>query len=552
MIVWGGDTEVSLANDGGRYNPATNSWVPTYAGPDVPDPRWFHTAVWTGSEMIVWGGDDEQGYGMNSGGRYLPAAGSWMPTSTGANCPSARAYHVAFWTGTEMIVWGQQQADAEPGEGGRYNPVADSWIPTSTAAGCPSEHIMPAAVWTGTEMVVWGGASARGPSNEGGRYNPASDTWTPTSTGSGCPTARWLLTSVWTGQEMIVWGGAQSLSGSYTTTGGRYSPAANTWVPTSTEGYCPSASGEATALWTGNSMIVYSPKGSGRAGGIYTIGQQPSGVPEVAASDLDPCSLGIRVSWPSDPADWRDGGGGSRTYRVLRNGAPLSSGGCAAQIPFGSTQCTDAGTSAGASYQYQVRYVNACGLSSDSAAANATDILTPLPGAASSPSPADGAADASNMPTLTWAAVAEATSYDVYLGSGPNPPLVATVTANVYATPELLGLTTYSWKVTPKNICGPASDSPTWSFTTVAAPQVTAVKTLQSPFRLKISGTYFEAGAVVKINGQAVPQTAFVASDKLVAKKGSVLKAMVPKGVQVCIGVANPDGGVKACFAYTR
>ena len=24
----------------------------------APDPREFHTAVWTGIEMIVWGGDD--------------------------------------------------------------------------------------------------------------------------------------------------------------------------------------------------------------------------------------------------------------------------------------------------------------------------------------------------------------------------------------------------------------------------------------------------------------------------------------------------------------
>jgi len=33
--------------------------------------RQFHSAVWTGSEMIVWGGDGGGGVGrLNTGGRY--------------------------------------------------------------------------------------------------------------------------------------------------------------------------------------------------------------------------------------------------------------------------------------------------------------------------------------------------------------------------------------------------------------------------------------------------------------------------------------------------
>ena len=43
-------------NDGGRYDPAANTWtaLPTSGAPAARD---YHTAVWTGSEMIVWGGD---------------------------------------------------------------------------------------------------------------------------------------------------------------------------------------------------------------------------------------------------------------------------------------------------------------------------------------------------------------------------------------------------------------------------------------------------------------------------------------------------------------
>jgi len=40
-------------NTGGRYNPAKNSWTAT-STTNVPDSRYHHTAVWTGSVMIIW------------------------------------------------------------------------------------------------------------------------------------------------------------------------------------------------------------------------------------------------------------------------------------------------------------------------------------------------------------------------------------------------------------------------------------------------------------------------------------------------------------------
>ena len=69
--------------------------------------RIFHTAVWTGSEMIVWGGLN--GVSLNTGGRYNPSTNSWTATST-TSAPDARAYHTAVWTGTQMIVWGGSAA----------------------------------------------------------------------------------------------------------------------------------------------------------------------------------------------------------------------------------------------------------------------------------------------------------------------------------------------------------------------------------------------------------------------------------------------------------
>src|SRR5207247_1241235 len=143
-----------------------------------------HTAVWTGSEMIVWGGSTGTGNYLNTGGKYEPGTDSWTATST-ANAPSARGSHTAVWTGSQMIIWGGSYFSGGPpvffNTGGRYNPSTDSWTATSTP-GAPSGREVHTAVWTGNEMIIWGG-DRYGSSymNTGGRYNPTTDTWAETS-----------------------------------------------------------------------------------------------------------------------------------------------------------------------------------------------------------------------------------------------------------------------------------------------------------------------------------------------------------------------------------
>src|SRR4030095_8831444 len=103
---------------------------------------------------------------LNTGGRYNPNTDTWTATSL-INVPTAREVHTAVWTGTEMIVWGAA-ADAS---GGRYNPSSDSWTATSITD-APDNRIRHAAVWTGSEMIVWGGLNfAIGFFNTGGRDN---------------------------------------------------------------------------------------------------------------------------------------------------------------------------------------------------------------------------------------------------------------------------------------------------------------------------------------------------------------------------------------------
>jgi hypothetical protein len=218
MIVWGG--YVGPLNTGGRYDPGADSWTAT-STTNAPVGRADHTAVWTGSEMIVWGGYDQTTF-FNSGGRYDPGTDSWAATSI-INAPSGRRYHTAVWTGSEMIVWGGQAGGGGFNTGGRYNPSTDSWTATSTT-NAPVGRSSHTAVWTGIEMVVWAGVGAN---NDGGKYNPSTDSWTPTST-TGAPSARYRHTAVWTGSEMIVWAGVGGDN-----TGGKYNPAIDSWTATS-------------------------------------------------------------------------------------------------------------------------------------------------------------------------------------------------------------------------------------------------------------------------------------------------------------------------------
>lgn len=260
MIVWGGPD-----NSGGRYDPVADSWTPTSRGAS-PAPRYSHVAVWTGSQMIVWGGT-VTGESYRSGGRYDPALDAWSRMSA-INAPTQVGNYVAVWAGGRFVIWGGYgyAPDIVYGfnTGGRYDPVSDSWEATSTA-GAPSARQGPIAVSTGPQMILWGGQFTDcnpGPActttyyQDGGRYDPVSDTWAEV-TSAGAPSARSQESAIWTGNGMIVWGGSGFGSGAYEglNTGGIYDPFANAWTPTATAGAPPPRMGH-KAVWTGSEMII--------------------------------------------------------------------------------------------------------------------------------------------------------------------------------------------------------------------------------------------------------------------------------------------------------
>ena len=279
MIIWGGHDGFFPMNTGERYNPTTDTWTATSVV-NAPSARSGHSAVWTGTEMIVWGGAAP----LNTGGRYNPGADGWTQTNS-TNAPTARTAHTALWTGIEMIVWGGQGDFPNLlNTGGRYNPSTDSWIATSTT-NAPSARYDHTAIWTGSEMIVWGGGDISNPphtTNTGARYNPSTDSWISTST-ANVPDARLGHTAVWIGGEMIVWGGD---TGNFILldTGGKYNPTTDTWAATSTTNV-PTARAGHSAVCTDTEMIVWG--GFPQNGGyLNTAGRYDPGTDSWTATSL--------------------------------------------------------------------------------------------------------------------------------------------------------------------------------------------------------------------------------------------------------------------------
>lgn len=173
------------------------------------------TIVWTGREAIVWGGipDPPQG---GDGGDLASADGARLDLATDAwrrlaGAPLAGRYgHVAVWTGTEMIVWGGvvnpsgRAADGtSPNDGAAYDPAMDRWRriapsplapPSATSLGSGQQ-----AVWAGTEMLVWATNTDRG--GAGAAYDPSADSWRLLPPLPGRPGAPRSL--VWTGEVVL-------------------------------------------------------------------------------------------------------------------------------------------------------------------------------------------------------------------------------------------------------------------------------------------------------------------------------------------------------------
>jgi N-acetylneuraminic acid mutarotase len=265
MIVWGGKSAPgSLLATGGMYRPDLDQWT-AVSTISAPTSRSGHTAVWSGLEMIVWGGFGSSGF-LASGRRFQPDTQRWLAIAS-ANAPSERLGHVAVWSGSRVIVWGGRNNTGLLNDGAFYNPTTDVWSPLP-GANSPSARHSSVAVWAGDRMLIWGGEGAAGPVNFGaqllfdGAGNPTA--WQNISV-LNAPSARSGHTAIWTGSRLIIWGGANTST--HLSDGAIYNPAADTWIPIP-QSNGPSARTSHSANWTGTEMIVWG--GVGAAGSLAT------------------------------------------------------------------------------------------------------------------------------------------------------------------------------------------------------------------------------------------------------------------------------------------
>ncbi len=315
LIIWGGRPLLGSAylDTGAAYCADSDQWE-AVSTIDAPVPRWGHTAVWTGTEMLIWGGNAASGP-QNTGGQFQPDRQLWRSIPVG-DAPSARTDHLAVWTGGQMFIWGGQNVSGLLGDGGFYAPDTGQWSAVTTdgapaarigatavwannrvliwggegeqgflnsgaqlrfdtstpywfgltSDNAPSPRRGHSAIWTGDKMIVWGGHRAGVPCGDGAAYDPATDSWESLPT-TGSPTARFNHAAVWTGQEMLILGGSNGAR--EFATGAAYNPLTGVWRSLSSSGN-PLARTEATAIWAGTEVLVF----GGRAQGMAVASMQ--------------------------------------------------------------------------------------------------------------------------------------------------------------------------------------------------------------------------------------------------------------------------------------
>ena len=232
------------------YDPATNTWKRL---PPAPiSPRTGAAAVWTGTEMLVWGGADSESslagdtHVAADGAAYDPRTETWRRLS--ASPLAARHDPIAVWTGDRLVVLGGQPVVSQAVEfgyadGATYDPATDRWqiLPTAVP---PRGHPLTwdTAVQAGPGRLLawsqWSSTKATGPGStetSGGAdlfvLDETTAKWHDVPTASGALPS--IKTVLWTGDHAVVRGityNCGACPGPFVPEAtALYDPATNTW-----------------------------------------------------------------------------------------------------------------------------------------------------------------------------------------------------------------------------------------------------------------------------------------------------------------------------------
>lgn len=276
-------------------------WTAIAEAPTGFEGRLTASVVWTGGEMITYGGgqqlDGTSEVALKDGAIYSLHKNAWELLPAASFLTTGRKRHTAVWNGkAEMIVWGGINADVARADGAAYHTISKSW--TALPAAPIAARANHCAVWSPptSEMIVWGGVAGSTRFADGAAFDTSTRTWSKLP--AAPISARHAHVCVWTGSEMLVWGGSGAPS--VPDDGALYDPVKKTWrvLP---------PSGKTTRLWpyAGASTALFAWFGGyadpvPNDGGLLTLGATP------AWSDLPPPSAAL-LPPRTGGASWFDG-----------------------------------------------------------------------------------------------------------------------------------------------------------------------------------------------------------------------------------------------------
>ena len=304
--------------------------------------------VWSGSRMIVWGGSAPKPTGgeipFDDGAAYDPVTREW--TALPAAPISARSNAASVWTGTEMIIWGGSDNGTSLFDGAAYNPATNSWrlLPPFDEL---TATVRPTTIWTGTEMIVLEGING---SRRGGAFNPETNTWRmiapPPGRGVG-PHPQ----AVWTGTEVVVTLGSGIDDAPVIAA---YSPTTDGWDELAGD---MDSGQRPRLLWTGSEVLAFAMTDtSGGAWNSVTRTWRDITIPPAgSAINAEPVWTGeLAVFWNGGPVittydpdtdTWADSSGGELVRQRL-DGVRVWAGGIL--IAWGGFLSNPDGTASGA------------------------------------------------------------------------------------------------------------------------------------------------------------------------------------------------------------
>ena len=123
----------------------------TQTAPAPIEPRTAAVAVWTGTEVLIWGGRSDTVLG--DGAAYDPNQDVWRLLPEAPLSPRTEA--VGLWVGDRLLVLGGFDDNREPlRDGAIFDPVENSWEPIDTGFG--GNATTTAAIWTGEVGLLVG------------------------------------------------------------------------------------------------------------------------------------------------------------------------------------------------------------------------------------------------------------------------------------------------------------------------------------------------------------------------------------------------------------